>query len=100
MTDPHRSESPTKNFWDTLWPMGWLMVLIGILSAYKIIDHDIWFQLKGGELFLKDPGFPFIDVFSYVTAGKEWVNQEWVAEIILFLVYKFSGTTGLIIFKQ
>src|SRR6185295_13399588 len=74
-------------------------VLVWILAPYNIIDHDLWFELKGGELFLQKPDFPFVDVFSYVTAGKTYINQEWIAEILFFLVYRLGGVAGLVIFK-
>ncbi|HLF18536.1 MAG TPA: hypothetical protein VI749_06530 [Candidatus Omnitrophota bacterium] len=74
--------------------------VIWLLTTFKIITNDIWFELKSGELFLKNPSFHFTDTFSFLTQVKEFVNQEWAGEALFSLIHGASGIPGLILFKS
>ena len=43
----------------------------------------------------EDGVFPRSDVISYTTAGKEWINHEWLSQIMIYSVFKFSGFAGV-----
>ena len=59
--------------------------------------YDIWFEMKQGEYFLHHQTFD--DAFTFTIPGKKVINQEWLMEVIFFLIYRFSGSHGLIIFN-
>jgi len=44
-----------------------------------------------GEIILKTGSIPRVDIFSFVAAGKEFIVQNWLSEIILYLVYRMGG---------
>ncbi len=39
------------------------------------------------------------DIFSYTAFGNEWINHEWLSEIIYSFLYKHGGTMGLVSFR-
>ncbi|MCX5713886.1 MAG: hypothetical protein NT033_03565, partial [Candidatus Omnitrophica bacterium] len=39
------------------------------------------------------------DTYSYSSYGARWINHEWLAELILFLIFKLAKSIGLLIFK-
>jgi hypothetical protein len=42
---------------------------------------------------------PRYDSYSYSSYGARWTNHEWLSELILYLIFKFAKSAGLIIFK-
>ncbi|NOZ23624.1 MAG: tetratricopeptide repeat protein [Planctomycetes bacterium] len=81
-------------------PLLCLVVAAGfVLAVFKINNYDIWWHMKAGEYLLKNGGVPRTDVFSALAAGRKWVNPSWLADVVLYGIYKTSGTTGLIVCK-
>ena len=39
------------------------------------------------------------DIYSYTAFGAEWINHEWLAELMMFFVYSIFGSAGLLIGK-
>ncbi len=86
----------------------WLSVLPWVLGAaaifwictFKIMDRDFWWHITAGEIFLNTRGMITLDPFAYTRAGLPYLaTHEWLAQIILFLVYKVGGFTGIILFR-
>ncbi len=75
-----------------------LAVLAFWIGFFKIANTDIWWHLEAGELFLSQ-GLIRHDLFSFSAAGSHWVIHEWLAEVILFLIYEACGIVGLMLFK-
>ncbi|MBE7559287.1 hypothetical protein HS125_10190 [bacterium] len=63
-------------------------------------DNDTWWHLKTGQYLLETgPLFPEHDVFSQTGADQEWVNHEWLSDILFYMVYKYlGGPMALIVF--
>lgn len=74
-----------------------LFVLIAFELKKIISDPDIFWHIKTGEYILKTHVIPKVDVFSWWGVGKNlvWVAHEWLADIFLFLGYKYVGWWGL-----
>ncbi|MBU1625849.1 hypothetical protein KKB18_00615, partial [bacterium] len=76
------------------------------LSCFKIANHDLWFHIKTGEIIVdnftsnKDFFIPRQEIFSHTMKGAPWIAHEWLFAVISFLIYSFSGATGLILFKS
>lgn len=66
--------------------------------SYPEVDPDLWGHLFfGGEILGK--GLPTHNLYSFTAPGYEWINHEWLAEVIFFLIYQLFGAPGLIAFK-
>lgn len=78
----------------------WLAVFISIfiVSTNSISDADFWWHLKTGEYIWQTKSVPHTDTFSHTASGREWTVHEWLAEVILYLVYKLSGFNGIVYF--
>jgi tetratricopeptide (TPR) repeat protein len=68
------------------------------LATFDITEHDYWWHLKTGEYIVQNLTIPHEDIFSY-TATKPWIAHYWLADVILYLLYRISGTPGLILFN-
>ncbi len=52
---------------------------------------DFWWHLKMGQLIVQKSAIPRIDDFSFTAIGKLYVLQNWLAEIIMYGIYKCGG---------
>ncbi|MBL7068588.1 MAG: hypothetical protein ISS34_01845 [Candidatus Omnitrophica bacterium] len=62
-------------------------------------DTDLWGHLKFGEDIQKTQTVPRYDSYSYSFFGKRWINHEWLSELLFYTIFKFTTSTGLILFK-
>ncbi|MGA1869978.1 MAG: tetratricopeptide repeat protein [bacterium] len=76
-----------------------LATLIFSINVSEMTNNDIWIHLKNGELILKNKKFLYTDTYSFRTIGMPWMNHEWLAGVIFYLVHLISGVNGLILFK-
>lgn len=76
-----------------------LVILVWAMNISQISNNDIWMHLKNGELILKNRHFLYTDTYSFRTIGMPWVNHEWLAGVIFYLVFQMGKVNGLIIFK-
>lgn len=72
-------------------------VAIFALNQRFLTDPDTYWHIATGKWMLAEGAFPRHDVFSHTAAGQPWVNMEWLAQIILFQVYDWSGWRGLVL---
>ncbi|MCA9408002.1 MAG: hypothetical protein KC733_04895 [Candidatus Omnitrophica bacterium] len=92
----------TDWFWKNLnRAVGWgslllFSALVIFLANVEIKDLDIWLHLAVGKFILKNLQIPFQDFLSCTVAGTQWVNHEWLFQVIVYSFYTLAGTGGLI----
>ena len=67
------------------------------MAARGVIDPDVWWHLRTGQLILSNHALFHTDPYSFTRFGQPWVNHEWLSEVLLFIVYRVSGFGGLIV---
>src|SRR6185503_8337186 len=67
--------------------------------AQTLADPDIWGHIAIGRLYHETGRIRQPDPFSYVTVGHEWLNFEWLYELMVFRVFVVAGPPGLIVLK-
>ena len=74
-------------------------LVVGVVSAYAAsvayrlpwrIAQDGWLALLGGRQVLHQ-GLPGADGLTYWTAGRHWVDQQWIAQAISYSLYSIGG---------
>ncbi len=80
-----------------LWRVVPFLLVIWISSLAPLPALDFWWHLKAGEIIWATGSIPTVDVFSYTAAGKSYLLQNWLGEIILYMIYR-SGGPALVIF--
>jgi hypothetical protein len=79
------------------------IITVIALSFYFFSDNtadpDLFGHLKFGEDIYENKEVPLYDAYSYSSPGARWINHEWLSELIFYIVYKFSGSTGLLTLK-
>jgi hypothetical protein len=75
-------------------------ILLGValfaMAVRETIDPDLWWHLRTGEAILQQ-GIPQTDIFSFTVPTNEWVVQQWLTDVVMWLVYRAAGLAGLIV---
>ncbi len=79
-----------------LVPLGAIFGVVVFLAHNEIKDLDLWLHLGVGK-FITDNGFvPKVDILSATIAGKEWINHEWLFQVLIYNIYQAAGMNGLL----
>lgn len=60
-------------------------------------DPDTYLHIAAGRWMLAHGALPVQDPFSYTLAGARWVPHEWLAEVVMAVVYRAAGWNGLVL---
>lgn len=77
--------------------LGAVVLVVGLMAkvlAQHFEDPDFYWHIKTGEYLLSSWPLPRSDVFTYTHSGNPWVLSEWVAQIVLYLVFSTTGYFG------
>lgn len=82
-----------------LIPLGALFGVVAYLAHVEIKDLDIWLHLGVGKFILLSRYVPTYDILSCTIAGKEWINHEWLFQVLVYSLYQSWGPNGLLIMQ-
>ena len=93
LSKPPSPEKPTSP-WLTVLLFGLIAVSGFLFGLHKITDSDTLWHLKAGQLVLEQ-GPPHVDSFSFRTAGREWIDKDWLFQLSIYLVNRLFDFKGL-----
>lgn len=76
-----------------------IVLLIGAASIFKIADLDFWWHLKTGQILLQQREFQHTEIYSFTANGREYVDHEWLFQVVAYLAYSAGGAAGFIFLK-
>jgi len=65
------------------------------MAVRSSLDSDTWWHLRAGQWIVENLSVPQVDHFSYTRMGQSWQYPGWLTEAPLYLIYKFTGPSGL-----
>ncbi len=74
-------------------------VFILLLSVFPWQSDDIGTHLKTGQLIWESKSILTKDPFSFTKPVDKWINVEWLAQVVFYLIYHYSGVVGITLFK-
>lgn len=74
-------------------------MLLALLVIQPVHNEDVWMHIKSGEVMLRDMRVLSVDDYSYTAQGAEWLNHQWLSQILYYLFYRVFGVNGLIYLK-
>lgn len=74
-----------------------LPVLASLIAGLSSVD--LTYHLRAGAEMLAAGALPTVDTWTFTAAGLPWVDQQWGAQLILELTYRFGGWTGLALLR-
>ncbi len=70
------------------------------VCTFHIMDRDFWWHITAGDIMLHTHRIPVTDPFAFTRAGEPYLaTHEWLAQIVLALVFQVSGSTGIILLR-
>ncbi len=75
------------------------LLVAGFIVAYPLFDYDFYWHLANGREMVSRSAIINEEVFSYTRNGIPFSNHEWLAQVVLFLIYDHFGSIGVNVFK-
>jgi hypothetical protein len=85
--------------WQSLAIVSVVMGVAFYRFSLTVADPDLWGHIKFGETIWKAGHVAMPDPFSYLTAGRLWLDHEWLSEVVFYLIFTVAGPAGLIAVK-
>lgn len=84
------------------WPLvlGVAALFVPVLRLWGFQDPDPYWQVRVGEWMLDHHRFLTWDIYSYTMPGAPAPTQEWGAEVLVALVFRLAGWSGLVLFAD
>ena len=84
-------------------PLAVLLLLLLSLCAVNLLkpdgDPDVWARLAVGKLIVESGAVPDQDPFAYTPRRPQWIDHEWGAGVVFYLVASMGGQVGLLVLK-
>lgn len=79
----------------------YVFVILVVFTAclFKIADLDFWWHLKTGQVTLEQKQFQRTEIYSFTAAGREYIDHEWLFQVVMFWFYSKFGPAGAIVLK-
>jgi hypothetical protein len=75
-----------------------LFVLVFNSGQGLLGDGDTGYHIRTGEVILRTWNVPKQDIYSLHVPPLKWTAHEWMAEIIMAVIFRFVGLTGIVVF--
>lgn len=72
--------------------------LVGAVFYYGrsfIVDPDVWWHIKTGQMILATHHWPTTDAYSFTAHGQPWMAYEWAGEVLIGWVSRIGGVRAL-----
>jgi hypothetical protein len=79
--------------------LGLVAAAVLIHGLRPIIDLDLWWHMRLGELLLRGEPDTSVDVFSHTHAGVPWPWKDWGAGILFHGLWQLGGPAAILAFK-
>jgi tetratricopeptide (TPR) repeat protein len=70
-----------------------------LAASFAATNSDLWLHLATGRLIAAGDYSIGTDPFSYLTAGKRWVNHAWLFDLAAYEVFQHLGGAALVALK-
>ncbi|NJN68043.1 MAG: hypothetical protein HC884_15700 [Chloroflexaceae bacterium] len=79
---------PTIN---QVWVLAALILVAMRPLMTPIPPHDFWWHMAMGREMVQTHTIPTTDHFSYTQAGESFYNQSWLAQVLMYSLYRLGG---------
>ena len=76
------------------------VVAAAFVAAFsRIADLDFWWHLQTGQVIASTGRIPRVDIFSFTAAGAEYIDHEWLFQLLQWWTYSALGPAGIAVLK-
>ena len=77
----------------------WIVIAVTTPLIVKFVSQvptaDLAYQIRAGEIMLRTHVILRTDVFTFTVPGKEWLNQQWGAQLLLTVTHRLGGWNAI-----
>ena len=60
---------------------------------------DLAYQVRAGDEILRSGLIPAVDTYTFTVAGTPWMDQQWLAQVLLALGFRAGGWELLVVLR-
>ena len=79
-----------------VWAAIGIVLPVVVISATPLFAIDLTYHLRAGDIMFDTHAVLRTDVFSSAAYGSPWLNQQWLAQIVLATAFRLGGWFGLV----
>ncbi|MCU0303336.1 MAG: hypothetical protein MUC56_04690 [Thermoanaerobaculales bacterium] len=78
-----------------------IAVLVGLIcGAHQIANTSIGWHIASGRWMIEHRALLDHDVFSFTSGGVEWIDHEWLFQILVAALYDHGGAPALVVLRM
>ena len=81
----------------SVWAIASVVLPLLLIAALRMGSVDLTYHLRAGAMMLETRALLRVDSFTFTAAGAPWVDQQWLAQIVLALVFQAGGWFALML---
>src|SRR6266571_541157 len=82
----------------TVFPVAVFAIIFTLaLRQSSTLDPDLWWHLQTAKDIVATKSIPHVDSYSFTRTGAEWITHEWLAELFMYGIYRWSGLGGVVL---
>jgi hypothetical protein len=82
-----------------VWTAAAVVVPVLVMTGTPLAAIDLAYHLRAGDIMLDAHTILRTEVFTSTAAGKPWLNQQWLAQIVLATAFRLGGWFGLVMLR-
>ena len=82
-----------------VWAATGVVIPVLVIAGTPLAAIDLAYQLRAGDIMFDTHAILRTDVFSAAAYGRPWLNQQWLAQIVLTTAFRLGGWFGLVVLR-
>jgi hypothetical protein len=82
-----------------VWAASAVAIPVIVIAGTPLAVNDLAYHLRAGDIMFDTHAILRTDVFSAVAYGEPWLNQQWLAQIVLATAFRLGGWFGLVVLR-
>ncbi|NJO07245.1 MAG: hypothetical protein HC876_17990, partial [Chloroflexaceae bacterium] len=82
----------------------WIFAALALIAMRPLVlpiqPHDFWWHMATGRVIIETGSIPIIDSFSYTQAGETFINQAWLAQVLMYGLYQLGGVPLILLVQS
>jgi hypothetical protein len=79
-----------------VWAASAVAIPVIVIAGTPLAVNDLAYHLRAGDIMFDTHAILRTDVFSAVAYRQPWLNQQWLAQLVLATAFRLGGWFGLV----
>jgi hypothetical protein len=79
-----------------VWAAIGILIPVLVMTGTPLVAIDLAYHLRAGDIMFDTHAILRTDVFTATAHGRPWLNQQWLAQIVLATAFRIGGWFGLV----